>query len=151
MAIQAVGTSFQGDKANQIKRGLKKTILDSSDVRNKDAAVGGAVAAGSVGGAAAVANRLTTMRNLAQKTQHIASKAKALNARNLSILEQFVSTVTKFFKTSKSTAWIARALETPAMKRASGVAGGLLALGITGAQLYSAGDMAVDAIDTYSK
>ena len=42
-------------------------------------------------------------------------------------------------------------METPAAKKIGGAAGGVLAFGVTAAQLYNAGDMSIEAINTYSK
>ncbi len=151
MSIPAVNPSFNGEMTSKVYNGVKKTITDPTDVNNKEAAVGGAVAAGGVGGAAIVANRLNTMRKMAMTGQHMVDKAGVLKAQNLGLLADFAKNVSKFFKETKATAWLARMMETPMAKKIGGAAGGALALGITAAQLYSAGDMAVEAIDTYSK
>ena len=151
MSIQSINPSFNGEVTSKVYRGIKKTIADPTDVNNKDAAVGGAVAAGGVGGAAIVAGRLNTMKKMAITGQNMVNKAGVLKAKNLGLLTDFAHNVAKFFKETKATAWLARIMETPTAKKIGGAAGGALALGITAAQLYSAGDMAVEAIDTYSK
>jgi len=143
--------NFNGNMAERVGSGVKKTIADPTDVRNKDAAVGGAVAAGGVGGAAVVAGRLKTMKNLAISSTNIASKAKLMNAKNVSLLAEFSTNIAKAFKNSKLTSWISRLMEMQPVKKFGAGFGGLLALGITAAQLYSAGDMAVEAVDTYSR
>lgn len=154
MAISAINSSspaFNGDLTTKVCTGVKKTVFDPTDVNNKDAAVGGAVAVGGVSGAAVVASRLNTMKKVAITGQNMVNRAGALKAKNLSLLSDLAVNVTKFFKETKATAWLARLMEKPFVKKIGGAAGGALALGITAAQIYSAGDMAVEAIDTYSK
>ena len=149
MTINAINPSFHGKTSRKVYNGVKKTIADPTDIKNKDAAIGGAVAAGGVGGAAVVASRLNSMRKMAITSQKLVDKAKVLKANNLSLLADFAKNLSKFFKETKATAWLAKLMETPTAKKIGGAAGGALALGITAAQIYSAGDMAVEAIDTY--
>lgn len=143
--------NFNGYITDKISTGVKRTITDPTDVNNKDAAVGGAVAVSGVGGAAVVASRLKTMRNIATSSKNFVSNAKVLNANNLSILSEFVENMSKAFKSSKLTSWVGRLIEMPPVKKFGAAFGGLLALGITSAQLYSAGNMAVEAVDTYAR
>lgn len=151
MQINSINPSFNGNLTSRVYSGVKDTITDPTDINNRDAAVGGAVAVGGVGGAAVVANRLSTMKKMAISSQNVVNKAGVLKAKNLSLLADFAQNLAKFFKETKATRWIARLMDTPTAKKIGGAAGGALALGITAAQLYSAGDMAVEAIDTYSK
>ena len=151
-----VNPTFQGPIASKVGNHIKDTITDSSDVRNKDAAVGGVVAAGGASGAAVVAGRLKSMRALAGKAQNIATQAVELNKKNASLLARFWTNIPKLFgKNTKASKWVASAMETVAknkyVKGDGGAIGGTLAVGITAAQLYSAGDMAVDAVNTYTK
>lgn len=143
--------NFHGNMQDKIRTGVKRTITDPTDVRNKDAAVGGAVAASGVGGAAVVASRLKTMRNIATSGTNFVTKTKVLKAKNLSILSEFATNMGKAFKSSRLTSWVGRLIEMPPVKKFGAGLGGVLALGITAAQLYSAGDMALEAVDTYSK
>ena len=151
MSINAIHPSFNGERTKKVYKRVKKTITDPTDVNNKDAAVGGAVAAGGVGGAAVVANRLSTMKKMAISGQNFANNARALKVKNMSLLADFAHNVAKFFKETRATRWLAKLMETPTAKKIGGAAGGALALGITAAQLYSVGDMTAEAIDTYSK
>ena len=151
MSIPAIHPSFKGEGASKVYNTARKTIVDPTDVNNKEAAIGGAVAAGGVGGAAAVASRISSLKKAAVASQSLVNRADALKAKNIGLLADFAKNVSKFFKETKATAWLARLMETPTAKKIGGAAGGALALGITAAQLYSAGDMAVEAIDTYSK
>ncbi len=151
MTINSINPSFNGETTSRVYRGVKKAVADPTDVNNKDAAVGGAIAAGGVGGAAVVANRLNTMRKMTVSGRTVVARATKLAAKNKSLLADFAFNVVKFFKETKATAWLARLMETPTAKKVGGFAGGALALGITAAQLYSAGDMAAEAVDTYKK
>lgn len=151
MTINLMAPSFRGDVTAKVYNGVKRTIADPTDVNNKDAAVGGAVAAGGVSGAAVVASRLNSMKSVAMTGQKVVTKAKVLNAKNVGLLTEFATNVSKFFKGSKATAWLARLMENATVKKIGGAAGGALAFGITAAQLYSAGDMALEAVDTYKK
>ena len=64
MVVSSITTpNFGNSFSERVETGIKRTIADPTDVNNKDAAVGGAVAAGGVGGAAVVASRLKTMKN----------------------------------------------------------------------------------------
>ncbi len=152
MVVSSITTpNFGNSFSERVETGIKRTIADPTDVNNKDAAVGGAVAAGGVGGAAVVASRLKTMKNIAVSGSSLANRTRALNAKNLSLLTEFATNMGKAFKASKLTSWAAKLMENPCVKKFGAGFGGLLALGITGAQLYSAGDMALEAVDTYSK
>ena len=151
------------DRVSTVYTGIKKTIADPTDVNNRDAAIGGTVAAGAgsavaVGGAKygakgadVVASKLKTMRQIAVSGQQTIMQAGALKKQNLNMLYKMAGSVIKFFEHSKSMQWVARMMNTNIAKKVGGAAGGLLALGITGAQLYSAGDMAVESITTYKK
>lgn len=152
MTINAINPSFTGETTtSRVYRGVKKAVADPTDVNNKDAAIGGAIAAGGVGGTAVVASRLNTMKQMAMSGKTVVTKATKLAAKNKSLLADFAFNLSKFFKETKATAWLARLMNTPTAKKIGGFAGGALALGITAAQLYSAGDMAAEAVDTYKK
>lgn len=152
MKVNNISTpNFNGNYSEKIGTGIKRTIADPTDVRNKDAAVGGAVAAGSVGGAAVVASRLKTVKNIATSGSAFVARAKALNKNNMSALSEFAANMGNAFKSSRLTSWISRLIEMPPVKKFGVGFGGLLALGITAAQLYSVGDMAVEAVNTYKK
>ena len=161
MSINAINPSFNGEMTNKVCRTVKKTIADPTDVNNKDAAIGGTVAAAggsaaAVGGAkygskgvAVVANRLASMKKFARHSQTLVQRAQANNKYNVKLLHKMASSVLTFFENSKSMQWLAKAMKSNIAKKVGGAAGGVLALGITGAQLWSAGDMAVEAINTY--
>lgn len=148
--VQPITPNFNGNITDKVYNGVKRTIADPTDVKNKDAAVGGAVAASGIGGAAVVASRLKTMRNVAISGSKLATTAKAMNKKNWKLLADFATNIGKTFKKSKLTSWISRLIEMPPVKKFGAGLGGMLALGITAAQLYSAGDMAFEAIDTYT-
>ena len=161
MSVSSINPAFNGEFSTKVYNGVKKTITDPTDVNNKEAAIGGTVAAagGSVAvaggakygtkGVAVVANRLKTMKNMAITSQNVVTQAGALKQKNLKILHKMAVSVIKFFENSPSMKWLAKAMNSNIAKKVGGAAGGILALGITGAQLYSAGDMAVEAINTY--
>ncbi len=144
--IRAINPSFG---RQSIHGGVKDAVLDGTDVNNKNAAVGGVVAAGGVGSAAAVGARLRTMKNAAIVGQQYAAKAKLLNAKNASLLSRLGGNLSKLFNSSKATAWIARLAKTPVGKKLLGGFAGATALGITATQIYSVCDMASEAVDTY--
>ncbi len=148
--VQPITPNFNGNITDKVYNGVKRTIADPTDVQNKDAAVGGAVAASGIGGAAVVASKLKTMKNVAVSSSKFATSVKMLNNKNLSSLSKFATTVGAALKKSKLTSWISRLIEMPPVKKFGAGFGGMLALGITVAQLYSAGDMAFEAIDTYT-
>ena len=156
MTISPVTPSFQGPITNKVCNHVKDTITDPTDVRNKDAAVGGVVAAGGTGGVAVVASRLKSMRTMAVNAQNLATRAVEMNKKNSSLLTRFFTNIPKLFgKNTKVAKWVASAMETAMknkyVKGIGGALGGTLAVGITAAQLFSAGDMAVDAVNTYAK
>ncbi len=149
MQVPSISPSFQSDLTSKVKYGIHKTIADPTDVNNPDAAISGVVAAGGVSGAAVVASKLRTMRNAATTGQKYIKKVVSLKAKNVSILADFAAKMSKFFRGSKATSWISRAMESAVGRKTIGGAIGLGALGITAAQLYSAGDMAMEAYSTY--
>ena len=89
MSISAINPSFCGKKSSKVYNGVKKVIQDPTDVQNKDAAVGGAVAAGGIGGAAVVASRLKALRTAAVTGQNVVNRATILNTTNVGILADF--------------------------------------------------------------
>ena len=144
--IQSISPNFQG---NVVTESIKRTITDPTDVRNKDAAIGGTIAAGSVSGAAAVASKFRALRHAAVSTTNFAAKASKLKKANISLIADFFANMKTFFANTKATKWISRLMETPAARKIGGGLLGVSALGITAAQLFSAGDMAVEALQTY--
>ncbi len=149
MNVNSISPSFQADLHTKVGRHIQRTITDPTDVNNPDAAVGGVVAAGGVGGAAVVAGRLKSMRTALNATQKFGSRVVNLKAKNVSILTGFFGKMSKFFKNSKATSWISKIMDSPVGKKTIGGVVGLGALGITAAQLFSAGDMAFEAYDNY--
>lgn len=148
MTVSSINPAFQGEFSARVGRQIERNLLDPTQVNNKDAAVGGVVAAGGASGAAIVASRLKTMKNVTNTAQTLVTKAVNLNKQNASILTRFGKTIAKAFGANSVAA---KLLKNKYVAKVGGFAGGALALGITAAQLFSAGDMAVEAVKTYSK
>lgn len=148
--IQAVSPNFQGNLVTTIGNNLKDTYTDPTDCYNKEAVVGGTLATGGVSGAAVVASKFKNMRNMIASTQNFTSKAVSMKAKNISILSNFTQNLSNWFKNSKMTKWMSVAMDSPVGKKVVGGTVAAAALAITAAQLFSAADMAREAVEYYN-
>ena len=121
-------------------------VADPTDVRNRDAAGAGVITASGVGGAAIVANKLRTMARAAKTGNTFVQNAAEVAGAHKNALKRFGSNLIELAQKSKITAWMGNLAKNPAVRKTFAAFGGILAVGITATQIYSAGDMAVEAV-----